>query len=116
MIFIRLATPTDLPRIIEIITYAKQTMRLQGNLTQWTNNYPSEEVFLHDIQGGHCFVCSDKQNGLPEACFCHLPGPEPNYTYIEQGTWPNDKPYYVLHRIASSGKLKGIGKLLFTSA
>ena len=29
-----------------------------------------------------------------------IPGPDPTYTYIE-GRWPNEEPYYVIHRIAT---------------
>ena len=29
-----------------------------------------------------------------------IPGPDPTYTHIE-GQWPNDAPYYVIHRIAA---------------
>ncbi len=39
--------------------------------------------------------------------FCHRPGPEPNYARIEDGTWPDDKSYYVLHRIASAPGVHG---------
>ena len=34
---------------------------------------------------------------------------EPTYAVIENGTWENDHPYGVIHRLAGEGSVKGIG-------
>ena len=34
---------------------------------------------------------------------------EPTYRHIEEGAWMEDSPYGVVHRIASSGTVKGVG-------
>ena len=57
-------------RVMFIFEQARQFMRLNGNLHQWTGGYPSEEVYV--------------------------------------GGWLNEKPYGVIHRIASSGKVGGV--------
>ena len=40
--------------------------------------------------------------------FCFVPSPDPNYAHNEDGAWLDDKPYHVIHRIASDGSEKGI--------
>ena len=34
---------------------------------------------------------------------------EPTYRHIEDGTWLDDSPYGVVHRLASDGSVKGVG-------
>ena len=34
---------------------------------------------------------------------------EPTYSVIEEGSWKNNAPYGVVHRIASDGSIKGVG-------
>lgn len=41
---------------MEIFDGAKQIMRASGNLQQWNDGYPSREVVMRDIDGGHCYV------------------------------------------------------------
>lgn len=42
-----------------------------------------------------------------EAVFMYDMREDPTYAVIENGSWANDRPYGVLHRIASSGRKKG---------
>ena len=44
-----------------IFEQARQFMRLNGNLHQWTGGYPSEEVLEADISSNSSFVCVDDQ-------------------------------------------------------
>ena len=46
---IRNTLPEDMDRVMFIFEQAKQFMRLNGNLHQWTGGYPSEEVLEADI-------------------------------------------------------------------
>lgn len=39
--------------------------------------------------------------------FCHKSGPDSTYARIEEGAWPDNRPYYVLHRIASAPGIHG---------
>ncbi len=45
----------------------------------------------------------------PPLCgvFCHKSGPDSTYARIEEGAWPDNRPYYVLHRIASAPGIHG---------
>ena len=51
-----------------------------------------------------------EEAGIAEAVFCYLAGRrvEPTYAVIYGGAWPDDAPYGVIHRLASSGKLRGV--------
>ena len=41
-----------------------------------------------------------------------IPGPDPTYARIEDGEWPNNDPYYVIHRIAVVTPGKGYARRL----
>lgn len=45
------------------------------------------------------------------AVFVYFAGEEPNYKEIREGSWLNEKPYGVLHRIAVAVQGKGIASL-----
>ena len=106
---IRLSTPADIPTLLHLAREAKETMRRSGNMEQWTDNYPSAEVFLSDIERGGSYLISDGRTGQPVATFAFLPGPDPTYTRIDGAGWTDwESPYYVIHRIASLPTERGI--------
>lgn len=107
---IRLATKTDLAAIMPIFDKARAFMAANGNSRQWINGYPQQELIEKEIGSGHCYVCTDETQKVV-ATFCFIKGPDPTYALIEEGNWPNDKPYYVIHRLASDGSHKGIARL-----
>ena len=104
---IRKATYNDLPIIMEIYDIARQTMRRSGNPEQWRGSYPSQQIVEDDIANGNCHVCTDNDEVL--GVFFFLIGHEPTYDIIYDGKWIDDDKYGVIHRIASSGKRKGVG-------
>ncbi|MDR0938640.1 MAG: GNAT family N-acetyltransferase [Mediterranea sp.] len=109
MIAIRHATLADLPAVMEAYDHGRALMRAQGNATQWVNGYPTEELARHEIAAGHSFLCVDEAD-RPLGTFCLIHGEEPTYRHIEQGTWLNDGPYATLHRLATNGRRRGVGK------
>lgn len=46
---IREAIMTEIPAIMPVIDAAREMMRASGNVNQWINGYPSEEVIQADI-------------------------------------------------------------------
>jgi len=104
---IRKTTLEDIPALLEIAEEARQTMRDSGNSMQWTNGYPSTEVFRQDVRQGVSYVV--EQNGTIVATFALIPGPDVTYHAIYEGQWLNEEPYYVIHRIASR---QGVGGVL----
>lgn len=104
-ITIRHTALSDLDRVMEIYDGARVRMRQAGNTTQWVNGYPSRRVISDDIASGSSYVVETQ--GEIVGVFTFFIGEEPNYAEID-GAWPNDNPYGTIHRIASSGDLKGI--------
>lgn len=97
---IRHARPEDLPGIMRVMEAARQTMRSSGNLHQWGDGYPSEDIILSDMERDGGYVIDVE--GRVVAYFAFLKSPEPTYDIIYDGQWLDDeRPYHVIHRIAS---------------
>lgn len=102
---IRKAVVTDLPEILKIYEHARTFMRETGNPTQWQGGYPQREVLINDIEKGQLYVY---ESGGEICCvFVFFIGVDPTYAYID-GAWLSDEPYGVIHRVASSGKERGV--------
>ena len=103
---IRKATYKDIPVLMRIFRNARGIMRESGNMKQWNDSYPSEEIVRKDIENGHCMVLceddiSDEGQSKVIATMAFIPGPDPTYAVIYDGDWPDEAPYHVIHRIAS---------------
>ena len=96
---IRQATYEEIPELMEIFRCARQIMRASGNVNQWNDSYPSEDVVREDIARGVCFVLCDQTSRIL-ATMAFIPGPDPTYAKIYDGQWLDDSPYHVIHRIA----------------
>lgn len=95
---IRKATYDDVPVLMDVFRKARGIMRSSGNMHQWNDGYPSEEIVRRDIDNGHSYVlCED---GEVVATMAFIPGPDPTYAVICDGCWLSDEPYHVIHRIA----------------
>lgn len=104
---IRKANAEEIDILMGIYDRAKVFMQKSGNGNQWIAGYPSRELIMKGIDDGDCYVCLDADHEIV-ATFYFLMGVDPNYAKIEHGAWLNDKPYGVVHRLASTGKVKGI--------
>ena len=104
---IRKAVPQDVAMIMRLVEEARGIMRSCGNMDQWTNGYPSRDVIEEDIRNGHCYLCVDP-GGEVVASFAFIPGPEPTYKEIYEGAWLDEKPYHVVHRLASTRASHGV--------
>lgn len=103
---IRQATTDDLPRIMQILDIAHETMRRTGNPTQWPDTYPSVETMTDDINAHHAHVLTLNQQIV--ATFTLMPSPEPNYANITGPGWlDDDNPYMVIHRVAADPSFHG---------
>ncbi len=110
---IRKTEITDIDRVLDIYEDGRQYMRKNGNLEQWNNNYPSREVIEEDISNGWSYVVIDEQTNEIIAVFAYIPGPDVTYGKIYEGSWPNNKDYYVIHRIAVSVHRKGVASFVY---
>ena len=115
---IRKAKFEDIPALLKIFSNAKGIMRESGNMNQWNDSYPSEDIIMKDIEDGHCIVlCEDAGRDCSAsqiiATMAFIPGPDPTYAVISDGAWPDDEPYYVIHRIAVAESGHNAAKRLF---
>ncbi len=96
-----------LDEILSIYERARAFMAENGNPNQWKNVHPPMESIIENIKEQKLYVL--KNNEYIDGVFFFDKGPDPTYDYIE-GEWLNDRPYSVIHRIASSGRIKGVLK------
>ena len=87
-----------------------QFFRILVNLALKSVGMPySPELLEEDIDTNRLFVYMI--NGQMQAVFAFILGEDPTYKVIEDGQWLNDTlPYGTLHRLASAGESKGVGK------
>lgn len=111
---IRNAEFFDIEKIMEIYAEAKLFMQSYGNKNQWSGAYPEKELIEKDIANKNCFVYDDE--GVVKAVFCLFKGPDVTYNKIYDGQWPNDKDYFVIHRIAISHRGQGIAEKCYDFA
>ena len=108
---IRHSTIRDLERMREIYAYDRDFMVRTGNPNQWgTTNWPPEDLLRQDIAEGNSFVC--EEDGRVIGTFFYVFGHdiEPTYREIVDGSWRDDEPFGVVHRLAGDGSAKGIGE------
>lgn len=91
----------DLSRILEIYADARGFMARTGNPNQWGNSHPPAAQLEKDIQQGRLHVCKSGEEIHGVFYFCVED--DPTYGEIYGGCWHSDKPYGVIHRIASDG-------------
>lgn len=104
---IRKALPEDLPEMMPVYTAAREYMAASGNPDQWAKGFPGQDIILNEINRGVSYIIL-KENGIV-AAFSLVPGEDPTYSrFYGGGEWLNDEPYCTIHRLASSGKVRGV--------
>ena len=106
MLTITPAAPADRDAALAIYAGARAFMARHGNPTQWAGGYPPPEQVDADIAAGRLYLA--REGGAVQAVSSLAPGPDPTYAVIEQGRWPDEAPYWVVHRIASAGLRRGV--------
>ena len=104
--YIRKSMMADLPRMEEIFAYAREQMKKNGNPNQWGDHKPARETLIEDIENEISYVLVEEDRIF--GTFVFFMGEDPTYHVIEDGAWLNDKPYGVIHRVASDGTIKGV--------
>lgn len=103
---IREATLADIPELDRIFASARERMKASGNPYQWGDSRPPHDAILSDISHGQMYIV--ECTGRCVGCFALVPGDDPTYSVIYDGTWLSDEPYYTIHRIASDGSVSGL--------
>ena len=109
---IRKSTSQDLPQILNLYKIAREFMKNNGNPNQWEDRYPEVSTVENDVKQGISYVC--EENGKIVGTFVFFMGEDPTYRVIENGAWHSDqKPYGVIHRVASDGETKGVTRAAY---
>ncbi len=108
---IRHSGERDIPRMMEIYSFARSFMAANGNPEQWgATNWPPEDLIRQDIRDGNSYVCvNDEDRVIGTFFFIHGEDIDPTYRKITDGAWLDDSAYGVVHRLAGDGSEKGIG-------
>ncbi|MFA9375887.1 MAG: GNAT family N-acetyltransferase [Lachnotalea sp.] len=103
---IRRSTTSDTDIILNIYAQARDFMASNGNANQWGNNYPETSLVEQDMKDRNSYVCVD--NGEIVGVFFYTEEIDSTYIHIYEGEWLNNKPYGVVHRVASINGKRGV--------
>lgn len=109
---IKKTNPDDIEALLPFYAKARELMNELGNPTQWGSNYPSRKLLEEDVAKGDLYTLL--QDGQIVGGLVFAPGPEAVYETLK-GSWLDDDPYYVIHRMAAPGA-KGVAKWVFNWA
>lgn len=118
--YIRQARLEDVANMMVVFDQAKEIMRSFDNYDQWGDDYPKEVLIEKDIKLSQSYVviADDQESDQVEpgeiiGTFVLQRNEDENYNNILEGDWLNDDPYVVVHRVASSDKIPGVGNFMF---
>ncbi|MDD2592349.1 MAG: GNAT family N-acetyltransferase [Erysipelotrichaceae bacterium] len=98
----------DIDKIMVIINDAQVFLRAQG-IDQWQDGYPARNNIIDDITKRKAYVLRADNNIVAYGAI--IVGQDPTYLKID-GSWLNDDPYMVIHRIAVDSNQRGRGLAL----
>ena len=108
---IRKTTTQDISAAAEIYDMARHFMRQTGNLNQWNMGYPNADDVKQDVIDGTGYVC--EEDGEIVAVFFFKKGEDPTYKIIVDGSWKDETPYAVIHRVAVKYNGRGIADKIY---
>ena len=112
MMTIRQSTYSDIPVLMEIYRQARQIQLDSGNLHQWKEGYPTQNIVRGDIDRGVSYVVEDGCKIV--GAFAFIPGEDPTYRIIEGGSWLDDTASYAtIHRLGSLKDAHGVAAACF---
>lgn len=103
----RLARIEELDIILSIYSSARRFMSEVGNPNQWGRLNPPPERTIEDINSKKLYVALE--DNIILAVFFFDTADDPTYAKIYDGSWLNNMPYGVIHRIAVSDAARGKG-------
>ncbi|MBO0937654.1 GNAT family N-acetyltransferase [Fibrella sp. HMF5335] len=110
--FIRLATPADIPALVALLGRVVPQMQASGNF-QWDATYPNATVFGNDVAKQQLWVADI--DGQLAGVSAITTDQEPEYAQVG---WDITEPAIVTHRLAVDPAFrgKGVGKALLQQA
>ena len=108
MISLEPAQAGDVEACALILEEGRRFQREQG-FVQWTDDYPNIDTVRQDVQAetGYVLRVDGRLAGYLSIGFSG----DPDYAEIK-GSWRSDAPYAVVHRMAFSGKFRGMQHIL----
>jgi RimJ/RimL family protein N-acetyltransferase len=101
------AVPADIDDIMRVYAAAREFMIKMGTPKRWEGGWPFREVVEKDHgPNGNGYVV--KQNDRIVGVFVLDQNADEVCYHTISGKWLNDKPYAVIHRLASDGTVHGI--------
>jgi GNAT superfamily N-acetyltransferase len=91
---IRLATPDDIPPLMEGINLAKEQLFFHQS-GQWQKGEPSQKTIQHDVMLKQYFVMEVQRQVVGGMALLFK---EPAYDRLIEGAWLNNLPFGVIHR------------------
>jgi len=108
---IRHSVIDDLTVLMALYRESREIMLSCGDVNQWKEGYPSEEIVRKDMESGNGYCIED--GGKIVGAFAFILGEDPTYKVIE-GAWTDDRlPYGTIHRIGSFKSSKGVAAACF---
>lgn len=105
---IRLAKERDFASLWQVYLEAREFMKQTGNPNQWGDFSPTQEMLHKDIEEQKLYLV-ERNAGICGVFFFDI-APDPWYAVIDGGTWRDDSPYGVLHRVAAKTAERGVFK------
>lgn len=110
---VRRTLEADIPAVLKLYDIARRTMRENGNPLQWPadGDYPGIRELQADMrrEASYVLVYDEHIAGT----FALVPGEEPSYAEIADGSWLNGLPYRTIHRLAGDTAYSGIAACCF---
>lgn len=100
----RIATESDIDKIMEIIKQAQEYLKKKG-VEQWQDNYPNLNIINDDIDKRKGYVL-EKDDTIVATVAVSF-NDEKTYEKIYNGKWITENEYAVIHRIAVDNNYKG---------
>lgn len=108
---IRTAKTEELDALLQVYSIAKKFMETHGNRLQWTG---ADAITRHTLETflewGQLYV--GETGGEIVFAFAYIQGEDPTYKVITEGGWLNREPYGTVHRLAASGSVRGVVKMI----
>lgn len=103
---IRKTEEKDTAAVLAVYEDARQYFFHNG-IPQWQNGTPNLETLHEDMRRGYSYVLEEDGKVIGTACI--IEENDPDYLSVSGGSWLNDEPYVVVHRIAVASSRKGKG-------
>ena len=112
---VRRTQEEDIAKVLEVYQAGRQFQRQVLKLWQWEDHYPNEAQLREDISAAGSYMVLEENSGQGSeilATFFVQEGPDQIYLPLKSH-WQDLDQIVTIHRLASNGRQKGMGKFIF---